>query len=42
LAAALPAVPGIEVASGVVQIQNQHPTLLAQRALTPVGAPREP
>ena len=34
LAAALPEVPGIEVASGVVPIQNQHPTLLAQRALT--------
>ena len=34
LAAALPQVPGIEVASGVVPIQNQHPTLLAQRALT--------
>ena len=34
LAAALPQVPGIAVASGVVPIQNQHPTLLAQRALT--------
>ena len=34
LAAALPEVPGIEVASGVVPIQNQHPMLLAQRALT--------
>jgi 5,10-methylenetetrahydromethanopterin reductase len=34
LAAALPQVPDIEVASGVVPIQNQHPTLLAQRALT--------
>jgi 5,10-methylenetetrahydromethanopterin reductase len=34
LAAALPQVPGVEVASGVVPIQNQHPTLLAQRALT--------
>jgi 5,10-methylenetetrahydromethanopterin reductase len=34
LAAVLPQVPDIEVASGVVPIQNQHPTLLAQRALT--------
>ena len=34
LAAALPEVPDIEVASGVVPIQNQHPTLMAQRALT--------
>jgi 5,10-methylenetetrahydromethanopterin reductase len=34
LAAALVEVPEIEVASGVVPIQNQHPTLLAQRALT--------
>jgi 5,10-methylenetetrahydromethanopterin reductase len=34
LAAALREVPEIEVASGVVPIQNQHPTLLAQRALT--------
>jgi len=34
LAAALREVPYIEVASGVVPIQNQHPTLLAQRALT--------
>jgi 5,10-methylenetetrahydromethanopterin reductase len=34
LAAALPQVPDIEVASGVVPIQNQHPTLMAQRALT--------
>ncbi len=34
LAAALREVPGLEVASGVVPIQNQHPTLLAQRALT--------
>jgi 5,10-methylenetetrahydromethanopterin reductase len=34
LAAALREVPDIEVASGVVPIQNQHPTLLAQRALT--------
>jgi 5,10-methylenetetrahydromethanopterin reductase len=33
-AAALREVPDIEVASGVVPIQNQHPTLLAQRALT--------
>jgi F420-dependent oxidoreductase-like protein len=34
LAAALREVPDIAVASGVVPIQNQHPTLLAQRALT--------
>ncbi|MBV8862106.1 MAG: TIGR03564 family F420-dependent LLM class oxidoreductase [Mycobacterium sp.] len=34
LAAAMREVPGIDVASGVVPIQNQHPTLLAQRALT--------
>jgi 5,10-methylenetetrahydromethanopterin reductase len=34
LAAALGEVREIEVASGVVPIQNQHPTLLAQRALT--------
>src|SRR6201997_2523179 len=34
LAAALPQVPDINVASGVVPIQNQHPMLLAQRALT--------
>ncbi|MBV9513130.1 MAG: TIGR03564 family F420-dependent LLM class oxidoreductase [Mycobacteriaceae bacterium] len=34
LAAALLQVPGIHVASGVVPIQNQHPMLLAQRALT--------
>jgi 5,10-methylenetetrahydromethanopterin reductase len=34
LAAALREVPDVEVASGVVPIQNQHPTLLAQRALT--------
>jgi 5,10-methylenetetrahydromethanopterin reductase len=34
LAAALREVPDIEVASGVLPIQNQHPTLLAQRALT--------
>jgi 5,10-methylenetetrahydromethanopterin reductase len=34
LAAALREVPEIAVASGVVPIQNQHPTLLAQRALT--------
>ncbi len=34
MAAALREVPDIEVASGVVPIQNQHPTLLAQRALT--------
>ena len=34
LAAALREVPDIEVASGVVPIQNQHPSLLAQRALT--------
>ncbi len=34
LAAALREVPDIDVASGVVPIQNQHPTLLAQRALT--------
>ena len=34
LAAVLREVPGIEVASGVVPIQNQHPSLLAQRALT--------
>ncbi len=34
LAAALPQVPDIHVASGVVPIQNQHPMQLAQRALT--------
>jgi 5,10-methylenetetrahydromethanopterin reductase len=34
LAVALREVPDIDVASGVVPIQNQHPTLLAQRALT--------
>jgi 5,10-methylenetetrahydromethanopterin reductase len=34
LAAALREVPNVDVASGVVPIQNQHPTLLAQRALT--------
>ncbi|MFZ0835012.1 MAG: TIGR03564 family F420-dependent LLM class oxidoreductase [Mycobacterium sp.] len=34
LAVALREVPGIEAASGVVPIQNQHPMLLAQRALT--------
>jgi 5,10-methylenetetrahydromethanopterin reductase len=34
LAAALREVPDIEVASGVLPIQNQHPSLLAQRALT--------
>jgi 5,10-methylenetetrahydromethanopterin reductase len=34
LAVALREVPDIEVASGVVPIQNQHPTLLAQRTLT--------
>jgi 5,10-methylenetetrahydromethanopterin reductase len=34
LAVALHEVPDIEVATGVVPIQNQHPTLLAQRALT--------
>lgn len=34
LAAALPQVPDIEVASGVLPIQNQHPMLLAQRVLT--------
>jgi 5,10-methylenetetrahydromethanopterin reductase len=34
LAVGLREVPDIEVASGVVPIQNQHPTLLAQRALT--------
>jgi 5,10-methylenetetrahydromethanopterin reductase len=34
LAAGLHAVPDIDVASGVVPIQNQHPMLLAQRALT--------
>jgi len=34
LAAVLREVPDIEVASGVVPIQNQHPSLLAQRALT--------
>jgi 5,10-methylenetetrahydromethanopterin reductase len=34
LAAALREVPDVEVASGVVPIQNQHPTLLAQRTLT--------
>lgn len=34
LAVAMREVNGIEVASGVVPIQNQHPMLLAQRALT--------
>jgi 5,10-methylenetetrahydromethanopterin reductase len=34
LAAALREVPDINVGSGVVPIQNQHPMLLAQRALT--------
>jgi 5,10-methylenetetrahydromethanopterin reductase len=34
LAAALREVPDIEVASGVIPIQNQHPMLMAQRALT--------
>ena len=34
LAVALREVPDIEVASGVLPIQNQHPSLLAQRALT--------
>jgi 5,10-methylenetetrahydromethanopterin reductase len=34
LAVALREVPDVEVASGVLPIQNQHPTLLAQRALT--------
>jgi 5,10-methylenetetrahydromethanopterin reductase len=34
LAVALGEVPDIEVASGVLPIQNQHPMLLAQRALT--------
>lgn len=34
LAVALREVPDVEVASGVVPIQNQHPSLLAQRALT--------
>lgn len=34
LAVALHEVDGIEVASGVVPIQNQHPMQLAQRALT--------
>lgn len=34
LGAALREVPDVEVASGVVPIQNQHPMLLAQRALT--------
>jgi F420-dependent oxidoreductase-like protein len=34
LAAAVREVPDIEVASGVVPIQNQHPMLMAQRALT--------
>ncbi|UXA18373.1 TIGR03564 family F420-dependent LLM class oxidoreductase [Mycobacterium sp. SMC-4] len=34
LAVALREVDGIEAASGVVPIQNQHPMLLAQRALT--------
>ena len=34
LAVGLREVPDIEVASGVVPIQNQHPTLLAQRAIT--------
>lgn len=34
LAVALREVDGIEVGSGVIPIQNQHPMLLAQRALT--------
>lgn len=34
LAVALSEVPDIEVASGVVPIQNQHPMQMAQRALT--------
>jgi 5,10-methylenetetrahydromethanopterin reductase len=34
LAVALHEVDGIEVATGVLPIQNQHPMLLAQRALT--------
>src|ERR1700758_5309444 len=34
LAAALREVPDIEVGSGVIPIQNQHPMLMAQRALT--------
>ncbi len=34
LAVALREVPGIEVGTGVVPIQNQHPMQLAQRALT--------
>jgi 5,10-methylenetetrahydromethanopterin reductase len=34
LAVALREVPDIEVATGVVPIQNQHPALMAQRALT--------
>jgi 5,10-methylenetetrahydromethanopterin reductase len=34
LAAAVREVPDIEVASGVIPIQNQHPMLMAQRALT--------
>jgi 5,10-methylenetetrahydromethanopterin reductase len=34
LAVALREVDGIEVATGVIPIQNQHPMLLAQRALT--------
>ena len=34
LAAALREVPGIDVGSAVLPIQNQHPMLLAQRALT--------
>jgi F420-dependent oxidoreductase-like protein len=34
LAVALREVPGIEIGSAVLPIQNQHPMLLAQRALT--------
>ncbi|PQM46175.1 F420-dependent hydroxymycolic acid dehydrogenase [Mycobacterium talmoniae] len=34
LAVALREVDGIEVGTGVIPIQNQHPMLLAQRALT--------
>lgn len=34
LAAAVREVPDVEVASGVIPIQNQHPMLMAQRALT--------
>jgi 5,10-methylenetetrahydromethanopterin reductase len=34
LAAAMHEVSGVKVASGVIPIQNQHPMLMAQRALT--------